>query len=409
MRLRQHRRLLLDFGRIALEDLPLRPLLQRAAAQVARAAGVRHAKVMRYRPDQGDLLVEAGVGWRSGVVGRARLGADIASPSGRAVQTGEPVVVGDLRAEPEWRIDPILADHGIVALANVPLAFDGRVWGVLEADSDRPRHFGLDEREFLELVACLLSGALQRADAQARSETAAAASGLRAGREVLLLHELQHRAKNNLALVIAILARERRAAVTAGEAHAAERFARAMDRVSAIALAHARLAMADGSEADPHGMTNPVSGAAVDLAGHLRALLNALQITLGDRVAIEADLDGPCNLPIDRAVAAGLVVNELVTNAAKHAYPGPEESGPVRVGLRMDDAAAEAVVTVSDEGHGMARSPEAQPVGGRHKGRGQGIELITALARQLGGGEPHYEAGPSGRGTRATLRFALLS
>jgi hypothetical protein len=33
---------------------------------------------------------------------------------------------------------------------------------------------------------------------------------------------------------------------------------------------------------------------------------------------------------------------------------------------------------------------------------------VAALARQLGGGEPRYEAGPGGRGTRATLRFALL-
>ena len=379
-RLRQHRRLLLDFGRVALEELPLRPLLQRAAAKVASAAGVNHAKVMRYRPDMGDLLVEAGVGWRSGVVGRARLGADIASPSGRAVQTGEPVVVGDLRAESEWRVDPLLSEHGIVALANVPLAFDGRVWGVLEADSDRPRQFDTDDREFLELVACLLSGALQRADAVARSEAASAAAGLRAGREAVLLRELQHRAKNNLALVAAILARERRAAATAGEALAAERFARAMDRVSAIALAHARLTFSEGPEGDPGGAAGQASGAAVDLAGHLRALLNALQITLGERIAIETDLDGPCRLPIDRAVAAGLVVNELVTNAAKHAYPGPDESGAVRVGLRVDDAAAEAVLAVADDGCGMgdeapdaARSPAA-----RNERRGQGLELVAA-------------------------------
>lgn len=61
-RLRMQQRILRDFGRIALEDLEVRPLLQRAVAQIARATGVRHTKVMRYRMDQGDLLIEAGVG-----------------------------------------------------------------------------------------------------------------------------------------------------------------------------------------------------------------------------------------------------------------------------------------------------------------------------------------------------------
>ena len=73
-RLHLHLRILRDFGRIALEELEIGLLLQRAVAQAARATGVRHTKVMRYRVEQGDLLVEAGVGWKPGVVGNARSG-----------------------------------------------------------------------------------------------------------------------------------------------------------------------------------------------------------------------------------------------------------------------------------------------------------------------------------------------
>jgi len=69
-RLRLHMRILRDFGRIALEELEIGPLLQRAVAQVARATGVRHVKIMRDRIEQGDLLVEAGIRW--GSLGRAR-------------------------------------------------------------------------------------------------------------------------------------------------------------------------------------------------------------------------------------------------------------------------------------------------------------------------------------------------
>jgi two-component system, sensor histidine kinase PdtaS len=81
-RLHLHLRILRDFGRIALEESEIGPLLQRAAAQAARATGVRHVKIMRYRLDRGDLLVEAGVGWKRGVVGKARFGTDPASLRG---------------------------------------------------------------------------------------------------------------------------------------------------------------------------------------------------------------------------------------------------------------------------------------------------------------------------------------
>jgi hypothetical protein len=64
-----YQRALATFTRIVGEADSEHRLLQNAVAQVARITHIRHVKVLRYRPDQGDLLVEAGVGWKSGVVG----------------------------------------------------------------------------------------------------------------------------------------------------------------------------------------------------------------------------------------------------------------------------------------------------------------------------------------------------
>jgi two-component sensor histidine kinase len=116
-------------------------------------------------------------------------------------------------------------------------------------------------------------------------------------------------------------------------------------------------------------------------------------------VVFEADLEG-CVLPFDKAVAAGLVVNELVTNAAKHAYPEGEE-GVVRVALRTDEVRAEAALTVSDEGRGTDPAMAAA----RRAGGGQGFELLRHLARQLGG---EVEQGTPERGTSITVRFPLV-
>src|SRR3954468_14300628 len=124
-RLRLHQRILRDFGRIALEDLEIGSLLQRAVAQAAPGTGVRHTKLLRYRTEQGDLLAEAGFGWRQGVVGKARFGIDSASAPGRCLQTGQSVVIDDIRDNAEFRTHPTLSEHGIVSLLNVPVSFNG--------------------------------------------------------------------------------------------------------------------------------------------------------------------------------------------------------------------------------------------------------------------------------------------
>jgi len=76
---------------------PMSPerLMQNTVAQVSRVTGIRHVKVMRHRPEVGDLLVEAGVGWKPGVVGHATLATDHRSPAGRAIETAAPVAIED--------------------------------------------------------------------------------------------------------------------------------------------------------------------------------------------------------------------------------------------------------------------------------------------------------------------------
>ena len=61
-RLREYQQVLGSFTRIASESLPLGALLHHAAAQAARVTDIKRAKVMRYRPEKGDLIVAAGVG-----------------------------------------------------------------------------------------------------------------------------------------------------------------------------------------------------------------------------------------------------------------------------------------------------------------------------------------------------------
>ncbi|WP_029009880.1 PAS domain S-box protein [Azospirillum halopraeferens] len=165
----RHQRLLTRFGTQALAEPDLPTLLREAAERIAEGLETTFAKIMQRRPEHGDLLVVAGVGWASGVVGRATVPDDPATAAGCALARDEPVAVADLRApSAELHRTDLLREHGIVAVLNVPIDGDGGPWGVVEADSREPRAFREDEVLFVRSIANLLSAAVARVAARER-------------------------------------------------------------------------------------------------------------------------------------------------------------------------------------------------------------------------------------------------
>ena len=168
-----------SFGARALtEGFDLDALLAEAAAHAAAGLGVERAKVLQHRPAAGDLLVRAGVGWMSGVVGRAALPAGTASPPGRAFRTGRAVALEDVRAAEGFEWSGLLRDHGVVSLLDVPVRVPGGgVWGVLEADAGAPRRFRREDEHFLRSLAGLLGAAIRRLEVEAALRDSEALKG----------------------------------------------------------------------------------------------------------------------------------------------------------------------------------------------------------------------------------------
>ena len=81
-RVLEYQRALAAFSRVATEALSPERLMHHACAQISRVTHIKRTKVLRYRPDRGDLLVVAGVGWKQGVVGIATLPIDSRLSSG---------------------------------------------------------------------------------------------------------------------------------------------------------------------------------------------------------------------------------------------------------------------------------------------------------------------------------------
>src|SRR5215217_3329146 len=186
-----YQRALAAFSRIASGELPPHRLMHHAAAQVSRLTHIKRVKVMRYRPEEADLLIEAGVGWKPGVVGTVTLGIDRASPPGHSIQTAAPVIIEDLPNDPDYRYSAVLQAHGIISVLNVPVMIDGKTWGVLEVDAAEPRTFDDGDVGFLTTIANMLGMALRRCEADQKALTAAAKHARELAQADVLLRELQ--------------------------------------------------------------------------------------------------------------------------------------------------------------------------------------------------------------------------
>jgi two-component sensor histidine kinase len=375
-RLLEYQRITTAFARMGGQALPLDRLLQQATAQVSGVTCIKRVKVMRYRPDKSDLFIEAGVGWKPGVVGELSLPTDRWSPPGRALQTGQPVVIDDLPNDPEFRYQGVLQEHGIISVINVPVMFDGTTWGVFEVDSEEQLSFDDVDVAFLSGFAQVLGLAIYRIEAEQRALTTAAQVAREAARTETLLKELQHRVRNNFQTILAFLSIQRRHASTP---ESKERFGAVMDRVHAIALAHDQLTLAEG-------------GSEVEFCEYLHALCRNIDPQDG-RIRIEMK-GSRALVPLDRAVPAGLIVAELCTNALKHAFN--DLGGSIRVEFSLSPDIGQGCIVVEDDGKGMGPAREG----------GLGMALIDSFVQQLNG---RIERDEVEKGTRIRVWFPLAS
>lgn len=232
--------------------------------------------------------------------------------------------------------------------------------------------------DYFDLLAQAVAQAL--ATVQLRVEKEAAEAGLRASNERLqmLLQEVNHRVANSLQLVSAFVhMQSRMLAETESVAKAA--LDDTQRRVAAIAQVHKRLYTSDSVEA-------------VDMGDYLGSLVEELGETWSTPKAPRAIrlMAEPLKLATDKAVALGIIVTELVTNACKYAY-GADSAGEVRVTL-ADAGEGRFVLRVEDDGCGI------EP--GVAKGTGLGTKLINAMAQTL---KAKLEQEPSMQGVRMVI------
>ena len=362
-RLREERANLADFGLLAVEGADLDELLQQAAAEAARSLDVSYVKVLQYLPDEKCFLVRAGVGWGEGVVGVVRIGADIESPAGYALQTGRPVISNELHKEERFRVPELLRQHGVKSAANVIIKTKENIFGVLEADSRAPRTFAEHDLKFLQGYATLLAFAIEQARLNELHAQLAA-------QNELLLQELHHRIKNNNQSLISLIHLQL-ANVTNLDAR--ENLEKIEHRIRALSLVNAQLQA--GARAD-----------VVDLGQYLMAIIASLfNFQNGGETDVKLTTQiAQVEVSTARAQAIGLILNEFLTNSFKYAFG----EGTGNFSLHLAHEGGRATLVMADDGPGMPEDARPGP-------RPQPDRCPDAAARRRGA------LGSAGRGDPA--------
>ena len=198
----------------------------------------------------------------------------------------------------------------------------------------------------------------------------------------ILLKEIHHRVKNNLQVISSLLYFQSK---KTNDAQTLEMFNESRNRVRSMALLHEKLYQAED-------ISN------IDIKSYVKSLISHLHDSYSiqsEHVHIHTDIDD-ISLGIENAISFGLIVNELISNALKHAFPG-ERKGRIDVNLKEESDNC-IVGTVKDNGVGF---PEGFNL---EKTNTLGLQLVYNLSQRLRGSLEYQNT----QGTQFTIRFKKI-
>jgi len=281
-----------------------------------------------------------------------------------AILSQRPYILLDAATDSRSLANPLVTGAlGLRFYVGVPLQTrDGYNLGMLCVIDQAPRPVSQEQIDDLKDLASLVMDQMELRLSARRAVSQAK----------IMAREIDHRVMNSLQFISSMLTMQSR---MPGLTDAASQLRMAANRVAAVARVHRHL------------YTEGVEGT-VCCVTFLRRLCADLASILGKPVAVRG---GESEVATTRIQPIGLIVNELVTNAAKH--------GTERIEVALNVKGGRCELSVCDDGTGLP--PGFDP---EDSAAGLGMRVVTTLAKQLGG---HLATGsnPAGRGSCFTVGF----
>jgi two-component sensor histidine kinase/putative methionine-R-sulfoxide reductase with GAF domain len=253
-------------------------------------------------------------------------------------------------------------DSGFQSFLSVPLISRDTVIGALRVQSKSLGAYSQQHCDIFERIGNQISGAVASSNIykkQLMSEERIKAS---LDEKEVLLREINHRVKNNLQIISSLLNLQSR---DIQDEKALRSVQTSQDRIQAMAMVHEKLYQSEDL-------------ARIDFGEYIRSLATDLGSSygLGSRgINLEIDVEN-IRLSVDTAIPCGVIVNELVTNSLKHAFPGDR---PGHIYVKFQEADGHYNMIFKDDGIGLPENLDiSQP-------SSLGLTIVNALIAQLRG------------------------
>jgi PAS domain S-box-containing protein len=252
-------------------------------------------------------------------------------------------------------LDVYLKPNRIHSLMDIPIRIEGEIIGVVCFEHrDTSRVWNLQEQKFGLVIAQMLSLSLETSAKQkARNDLEGALD-----EQKVLLKEVHHRVKNNLAIISSLLNLQ---ANKAKDDFHKNLFYESRNRLDSISSVHQLLYMSK-------------SYSSINFKDHLEEILKNLHSSFsvaGKEIAIKKDIES-VQLDVSTAIPLALIVNELVTNSYKHAF---NESQKGIIGISLSEKDNNVVLKVSDNGPGYNSAKISES--------SVGLDIINGLVEQI--------------------------
>ncbi len=270
---------LAQLGERALVEPDLERLLNDAVSTVALTLGVEFVKVLELLPGGAELVLRAGFGWKTDLVGSVLTTTEPGTYARITLDSQTPIVITDFATETRFEVPQYLKDHKCVSGMHAAIAGrDGRAYGILGVATIRFRSFSAQDASFITAVGNLLAGAIQRRQLEQRHE--------------LMIRDMRHRSGNLFSQLLALFSQTARTSKSI-----ADLTSKYLARVLALANAH-RLITEGGWKSIP--------------------IMELLYVVLGPYLD-RASFNGPnVELEPDPVFNLSAALHELAANAIKH-------------------------------------------------------------------------------------------
>jgi PAS domain S-box-containing protein len=338
----KHQEALAQLGERALVEPDLERLLNDAVSTVALTLSVEFVKILELLPGDTELLLRAGFGWKTDLVGAVRTSAESNSYARYTLNSAAPVVTDDFAAEARFELASYLKEYNCASGMSVTIAGrDGRAYGILGVCAARKRRFSTQDTSFLVAVANLLAGAIQRRQLEQRHE--------------LMIRDMRHRSGNLFSQLLALFSQTAK-----NSKNIADLTTKYQARVLALANAH-RLITEGGWKSIP--------------------IMELLYVVLGpylDRVSF----DGPnVDLEPDPVFSLSAALHELAANAIKYGSLSRRQG---RLDLSWSVSRTQRGVTLTLDWVEKNGPPTRRP-----RRFGFGSRLVTLVIERQMNGEVH--------------------